>query len=101
VQDSLTGAGFDIGDLRLCRFREFVDGLRRDEVKTSETSRTLTTHPVDFEGSSDLWTRSRARSRTWIMCIYIYIIYIYTKRKKSLDANAKDPVLGQRTNIHT
>jgi len=32
LQGSLTGAGFDVGDLRLCRFREFMDGLRRDDV---------------------------------------------------------------------
>jgi len=29
---SLTGAGIDVGDLHLCRFGEFVDGLRRDDV---------------------------------------------------------------------
>jgi len=29
---SLTGAGFDVGDLRLCRFREFVNSFRRDDV---------------------------------------------------------------------
>jgi len=32
VQGSLPGAGFDVGDLRLCRVWEFVDGLRRDDV---------------------------------------------------------------------
>jgi len=32
VQGSLTGAGFVVGDLRLCRCREFVDGLRRNFV---------------------------------------------------------------------
>jgi len=32
VQGSLAGAEFDVGDLRLCRFWEFVDGLHRDDV---------------------------------------------------------------------
>jgi len=33
VPGSLTGAGFDVGDLYLCRFREFVDGLLRKFVE--------------------------------------------------------------------
>jgi len=28
----MAGAGIDVGDLRLCGFREFVDGLRHDDV---------------------------------------------------------------------
>jgi len=45
VQGSLTGAGFDVGDLHLCRFRELVDGLCRDNVvvrlKRAERSRRI------------------------------------------------------------
>jgi len=38
VLGSLTGAEFDVGDLRICRFREFVDGpvhRCRREVETN------------------------------------------------------------------
>jgi len=50
VWSSLTAAGLDVGDLRLCHFREFVDAPAHRCRREVETSWTLPTHPVDIGG---------------------------------------------------